>query len=164
MLESNDMRGQLRIEVRDASGQLVETQVCRNRIVKSGRQLVAHLFGGNVPAGTDLNKVGFIAVGQGTDAATDAQQTLVSERLRKAIGTLQHSDFVDKDASNNDVQRVKVSITTTFDYKEANGDKPLVEAGLFTASTAGTMYNRVVFDPVKKSESFQLTLLWEIIF
>jgi hypothetical protein len=35
---------------------------------------------------------------------------------------------------------------------------------LVTASAAGTMYNRVVFDAVTKVNTFKLTLIWDIVF
>ena len=50
------------------------------------------------------------------------------------------------------------------DFGDANGTAPLREAGIFTAETNGVMYNRVVFDPVTKTNAFKLTLLWDIVF
>jgi hypothetical protein len=51
-----------------------------------------------------------------------------------------------------------------FDFGEANGPEPLREAAIFTAAADGTMYNRVVFDPVTKADTFKLTLIWDIVF
>ena len=169
MQERNDMRGQLRIEMRDRDGNVVQTQTCKNRIVLTGRYLVAHLFGGVPTPDPTLKTVAFLAVGEGADAAADDQTKLVTERIRKPIAKIDYADFMDKDAQGNPVKRVRATITVTFDYKEANAPAPLVEAGLFTDDNttpekAGLMYNRVTFDQVHKNDSFQLTLLWEIIF
>ena len=169
MQERNDMRGQLRIEMRDRDGLVVQTQTCKNRIVLTGRYLVAHLFGGVPTPDPTLKTVGFLAIGEGASAPSDDQTKLVTERLRKPIAKIDYADFMDKDTQGNPVKRVRATVTVTFDYKEANGPTPLVEAGLFTddnttPAKAGLMYNRVTFDKVNKNESFQLTLLWEIIF
>jgi hypothetical protein len=61
--------------------------------------------------------------------------------------------------------RLRVTLQTVFDFAEANDPSvPLREAGIFTAETGGVMYNRVVFEPVTKTNAFRLTLFWEIIF
>jgi hypothetical protein len=57
-----------------------------------------------------------------------------------------------------------VSLQSVFDFGEANGTDPLREAGIFTAPSAGTIYNRIVFDPVTKANTFKLTLIWDIVF
>jgi hypothetical protein len=62
------------------------------------------------------------------------------------------------------VKRIRVSLQCVFDFGEANGADPLREAGIFTAASAGTIYNRVVFDPVTKANTFKLTLIWDILF
>ena len=62
------------------------------------------------------------------------------------------------------VRRVRVTLKTVFDFNEANGTDPLREAGIFNAATGGVMYNRVVFDPVSKTNAFKLTLIWDITF
>jgi hypothetical protein len=59
---------------------------------------------------------------------------------------------------------VRAQVQTVFDYAEANGADPLREAAIFTALAGGTMYNRVVFDPVTKTNTFRLTLIWDILF
>ena len=170
MQERNDMRGRLRIEVRDRDGNVVQTQECHNRIVLSGRYLVAHMFGGVPTPDPTIKPIAFLAVGEGAAAVTDDQTALVTERgPRKAIAKIDYTDFTD-----TGTKRVRATITATFDYKEVNGNAPLVEAGLFTDDNtvdpktktpkAGIMYNRVTFNQVNKNESFQLTLLWEIIF
>jgi hypothetical protein len=63
-----------------------------------------------------------------------------------------------------DVKRIRVGLTASFDFGEANGPEPLQEAGLFNAAADGVMYNRVVFEPVTKTDAFKLTLLWEVVF
>ena len=61
--------------------------------------------------------------------------------------------------------RIRVSLQAVFDFNEANDPAvPLREAAIFTAAAGGVMYNRVVFEPVTKTDAFKLTLLWDVIF
>lgn len=163
MREHMDMTGQLRIALTDRSGALVYENVHKNLIVKSGRQLVAQLFGG-VQAGTPPSRVTHMGVGTGSTAAIDDQLDLVAPRLpRNPITSVVYNDVTDA-SGGTPVKRIKVSLQTVFDFGEANGTTQLREAGIFTAATGGVMYNRVVFDGVTKSDTFKLTLLWDILF
>jgi hypothetical protein len=159
MQETNDMRGHLTLRLIDRTGEVVAERSYHNRIVKSGRLLVAQMFGG-VDDGSKLNTISHIGVGTGGDKADDRQTALVRERTpRRPLDKPTYSDLVDRET-----QRVKVSLTATFDYNDANGPEPLQEAALFNAATGGVMYNRVTFEPVTKSNAFKLTLLWEVVF
>jgi hypothetical protein len=159
MQEINSMYGQLTLRLIDQAGALVAERTYHNRIVKTGRLLVAQMFGG-VSDGSQLAKISHIGVGTGGDKPDDKQTTLVKERSpRRPVDKPTYSDLADRDT-----QRVKVSLTATFDYNDANGPEPLQEAALFNAETGGVMYNRVTFDPVTKSNAFKLTLLWEVVF
>ena len=158
MQENMDMQGRLRILAQDREGRIILDRTHNNRIVKSGRALVAQLYAG-VP-GTPPPPVSHMAVGTGSDAATDDQTALVAERARNPIGTPVYTEIVD----TSGIKRIKVSLQAVFDFADANGADPLREAGIFTANTAGTMYNRVVFDAVTKENTFKLTLIWDIVF
>jgi hypothetical protein len=159
MQETNDMRGRLTLRLIDRAGEIVAERSYHNRIVKSGRLLVAQMFGG-VADGSALNTISHIAVGTGGDKPDDRQTALIKERSpRRPIDKPAYSDLAERD-----VQRVKVSLTATFDYNDANGPEQLQEAALFNAESGGVMYNRVTFEPVTKSNAFKLTLLWEVVF
>jgi len=157
MRENMDMRGKLRIIAEDRSGRIVHDCRHNNRIVTSGRRLVAELYAG--VGGTPPSQVSHMAVGTGSTAAADNQIELDAERARNAVITPVYNEIIDAGVS-----RVKVTLQTVFDFDEANGDEPLREAGIFTAAADGTMYNRVVFDPVTKTDTFKLTLIWDIVF
>lgn len=158
MRETMDMQGRLRLLLEDSNGRILLDRAHANRIVKNGRQLVAQLFAG--VTGTPPSKVSHMAVGTGADAATDDQAALVAERARNPVATPVYSEIVD----GAGVKRIKVSLQSVFDFGEANGTDPLREAGIFTAPSAGTIYNRIVFDPVTKANTFKLTLIWDIVF
>lgn len=164
MQESIDMRGQLTLRLTDTNGHIFHQQHYKNRIVKTGRKLVAEMFAG-ITAGTLPTKVTHMAVGtDGTDP-NDDQETLLAERSpRKPLSEVQYSEFVENPGTAQEVKRWRTSLTAVFEFEEANGTQPLREAAIFNAETGGVMYNRVVFDPVTKTNAFKLTLLWDIIF
>ncbi len=165
MLESMDMRGQCTLQLTDADGQVVHRRVQGNRIVKSGRRLVAQLFGG-VTAGTPPTQVSHVAVGTDGTAPTDDDTALHAQRGDpNPITDVSYTDFDEPVPSSTDViKRTRVSVTAVFDFDQANGPDPLREAGVLTAATGGVLYNRVVFDPVTKTNAFKLTVLWDIVF
>jgi hypothetical protein len=158
MRETMDMQGKVRLLLEDSEGRLLLDRTHPNRIVKSGRQLVAQLFAG--VEGTPPSKVTHMAVGTGKDEAKDDQVGLQAERARNPVGKPVYGEIVD----DKGVKRIKVSLQSVFDFGEANGAEPLCEAGLFTAKSEGTIYNRVTFDPVTKANTFKLTLIWDIVF
>lgn len=147
------MKGRLTILLFDRQGQPAGHIASDNDIVMSGRDLVAKQF-----AGQQIDPISHLAVGTGNDASDPTAKTsLENEIFRKTINEVDiGNDIVEVDG------RVKVTITTTLDFIEGNGE--LTEAGLFNAPEEGVMYNRVVFPVVNKTEDFQLTLVWEILF
>jgi hypothetical protein len=164
MKENLDMRGHLTLRLIDRQGQVIREQQQHNRIVRTGRLMVAQMFGG-VTSGTLPTQVTHIGIGTDATASADNQTGLVAERSpRKPISTPVYSDFTETLSGGEQVVRIKVAVSAEYDFGEGNGAQPLTEAAIFTALTGGTMYNRVVFDPVTKSNAFKLSLLWEILF
>lgn len=163
MRESNEMRGVLTMQVTDRAGALVSETRYQNRIVTSGRTLVAQLFGG-VAGGLAPSAVTHMAVGTDATAPGDGDAALKAERApRRPISSVDYSE-ISEGAGGSEVKRVRARLTAVFDFGDANGADPLREAGIFTAESGGIMYNRVVFEPVTKTDAFKLTLLWDIVF
>ena len=165
MLESMDMRGRFTAHLIDADGQVVHRQVRSTHIGKSGRRLVAGLCGG-VACGTPPTQVSHVAVGTNGTRPSDDDGSLKAQRgSPNPITEVTYTDFDEPIPPGSDVvKRTRVSVTAVFDFDEANGSAPLREAGLLTAATDGVLYNRVVFDPVTKTNAFKLTVLWDIVF
>jgi hypothetical protein len=165
VLESMDMRGRFTVHLTDGAGQVVHRQVRSNHIVKSGRRLVAELFGG-VATGTPPTQVSHVAVGTNGAPPSDDDGSLKAQRGDpNPITEVAYTDFDEPIPSTTDVvKRTRVSVTAVFDFDQANGSAPLREAGLLTAATGGVLYNRVVFQPVTKTDAFKLTVLWDIVF
>jgi hypothetical protein len=163
MRESNEMRGALTMQVTDRQGLLVYEMRQKNRIVTSGRSLVAQLFAG-VAGGVPPSQVTHMGVGTNAMAPGDGDGALKAERApRRAISSVDYSE-ISEGTGADEVKRVRARLTAVFDFGDANGTEPLREAGIFTAETGGVMYNRVVFEPVTKTDAFKLTLLWDIVF
>jgi hypothetical protein len=163
MNEKHTMSGFLTLQVSDREGRLVYEQPCKNRIVTSGRRMVAQMFGG-VPSGTPPSKVSHMAVGEDGTAPADGDTGLRAQRAgRKPIGEVTYEEF-DEPIEGGSIRRIRARLTAEFDFGEANGDEPLREAGVFNAATGGVMYNRVTFQEVTKTGAFKLTLLWDIVF
>lgn len=165
MNEEMNMHGAVTVQLSDREGRVIYELRQNNRIVFTGRDLVARLFAGTT-GGTPPSKVTHIAVGWDGTPATDDQTALGKEwatkegvLLRKPIEKVEI-----KPDTGTGIKRARASLSAVFDFKEVNGTDPLREAGLFTAATGGVMYNRVVFDAVTKTDAFQLTLLWDITF
>jgi hypothetical protein len=163
MREDNGMRGTLTMRVTDGDGLVVYEAQHKNRIVTSGRNLVAQLFAG-IAGGVPPGQVTHMAVGTDATPATDADNALRAERVpRRAISSVDYSE-ISEGSGASEVKRVRARLTAVFDFGDANGTDPLREAGIFTAENDGIMYNRVVFEPVTKTDAFKLTLLWDIVF
>ena len=162
MHDDMDLRGNVTIVVTDAEGRLVQRQDRPNRIVLAGRTLVAQHFAG--VQGTPPGKVTHLAVGANATPTADDQTALLAERApRRPITEVLYEPIQVVDGTTT--SRMRVRLKAVFDFADANDPGvPLREAGVFTAATAGVMYNRVVFAPVTKTDAFQLTLQWDITF
>ena len=160
MEDRMDMSGRLTIVMRDRAGHVALEQRQRNRIVSGGRRLVAEMFAGQT-AGPPRTPVSSMAIGTGNTEPADADTVLAAQRGNpKAITKVDYSTFTDPQGG---ASRIKVQLTTQLDFGEANDPSaPLREAGLFNAD--GVLYSRVVFKDVTKTDTFQLTLIWEIVF
>lgn len=163
MRESIDMRGRVTLRLTDQDGIIVYEKQQHNRIVRTGRLMVAQMFAG-VQSGVPPTKITHIGIGTDGTAPADSQTTLLAERApRKPVSAPVYSDFTET-VEARPVVRVRVQVSAEYDFGEGNGADPLREAAIFTAETGGIMYNRVTFDPVVKSSAFKLSLFWEILF
>jgi hypothetical protein len=163
MRETIEMRGAVTLLLTDRSGAVIQEAYHKNRIVTSGRSLVAQRFAGQA-GGPPPSQVTHMALGTDATDPSDADTALKAERApRKEISAVDYSE-VSEGAGAAELKRVRARLTAVFDFGDANGAAPLREAGIFTADTGGVMYNRVVFEPVTKTDAFKLTLLWDIVF
>ena len=128
MREDNEMRGTLTMRVTDGDGLVVYEAQHKNRIVTSGRNLVAQLFAG-IAGGVPPGQVTHMAVGTDATPATDADNALRAERVpRRAISSVDYSE-ISEGSGASEVKRVRARLTAVFDFGDANGTEPLREAG-----------------------------------
>jgi hypothetical protein len=142
--------GTLSIKLVDENGKLKENREIKNLVVNSGKAFIAQSMlktTANTPAA-----VTHIGVGTGVTAAAAADTALVTE-----IGTRQTvtPTNVTTTVTNDSAQYV-----ASFGAGIATG--ALTEAGLFNASTAGTMVCRTVFSVINKGANDTLTITWKV--
>jgi len=136
--EDLKMTGALTVE---KNGEIVHR--IRNLVVTSGRNLVASRLAGS---GSVITHMG---VGTGTTAAAAAQTALTSELDRNGLTVSGGT------ASANTVEYAST-------WNAGDGTGALTEAGMFTASSGGTMLARTVFSVVNKGINDSITITWTI--
>jgi hypothetical protein len=158
MKDRMEMSGRLTLVLRNRDGTVALERTQSNRIVASGRRLVAEMFAGNTIGGP-RRPVSKIAVGEGSVAPADGDTVLGAPRgAAKPINQVEYLPV-----TAGEVARIRVRLTVQLDFGDANNPAvPLREAGLF--NDADVLYSRVVFQPVTKTDTFQLTLIWDIDF
>jgi hypothetical protein len=92
-----------------------------------------------------------MALGAGTTAAAAGQSDLVS-----TLGSREALDSTTIAGANNN----QVVYVSSFEAGDATG--AVTEAGIFNASTAGTMLCRTVFPVVNKAADDAMTVTWTI--
>jgi len=140
------LTGTWKFEVFDENGKRKSRKTVRNLIVNSGLAWVAQYINAAVPPAN----MSHIGVGTGTTAAAAANTALQTEVLSRGSVT----KSVVTTTVTNDTMRFVVTI------QNASTSKTITEAGLFNASTSGTMFNRAVFTGVglAATDNMQITL------
>ena len=114
-----------------------------NLVVKAGIDFVF-----DTVFGVGATHMNYIAVGTGTTAVANTQTALVTQLLRKSAN-YSHS-----------AGTAVASVSSTFNAGEATG--AITEAGIFNASTAGIMFDRVVFPVINKGANDTYVATFEI--
>lgn len=113
-----------------------------NLVVQVGKNFLATAITNN-----STSPFGYMALGGGTAAPNTADTALQSEIARQA---LQSSSTIG-------------SSTTMIGYFGPGiGTGTLTEAGIFNASSSGTMLSRIVFGAVSKTPTDSLTITWTV--
>jgi hypothetical protein len=121
----------------------VEREI-KNLVVTAGKGLVASRLSSNSAA-----VIGYMAVGTGTTAAAAGNTTLVAELDRNALAV-----------SGGSVSGSEINYAAT--WNAADGTGALTEAGLFNASSGGTLFARTVFAVVNKGADDTVTINWTV--
>ena len=137
------LSGDVKIELIDQNGQIKETREIKNLVVSTGLTFICSRM-----ADTSSNVMSHMALGSGTTAAAANQTDLVS-----ILGSREALDSTS--ASSNTITYV-----ASFEAGDATG--AVTEAGLFNASSGGTMLCRTVFSVVNKGAQDILNITWVI--
>lgn len=143
-MQTQDMikaTGALRLVLTKADGTSEEFDF-KNLVVTVGKEFVASRM-----VGTASNVMSHMALGSGTTAPAAGNTALETELGRVALaGAVAASNVV--------------TYTATFSAGTATG--AVTEAGIFNASSAGTMLCRTVFSVVNKGVDDALSVTWTI--
>lgn len=134
--------GQVSIDIFGPNGELKEKAYIPNLVVAVGRAYIASRMKDD-----SSTAMSHMAVGTGAVAADAADTTLGTEANRQLLlSTIVASNVV----------------TYTAEYAAGQGTGALTEAGIFNASSAGTMLCRTVFDVINKAAGDSMTITWTV--
>lgn len=131
------MKGRLTIALNDEVVQEVD-----NLVVTTGKNYVASRM-----KDATATAMSHMAIGTGSTAAAAGDTALGSESARTAL-------------TSTTVTNNEVAYVDTFGAGVGTG--AITEAGLFNASSAGTMLCRTVFSVVNKGADDSMTITWTV--
>lgn len=142
MLENLKTIGKVFARVIGPEGQVKEEiDLGYNLITTNGKNGIAD----QLLASPTITKPTHMGIGTGTTAPAESNTALVTE-----VGT---RVSLTKSRSNN-------VVTNVASFGAGNGTGAITEAGIFTASTGGTMYSRITFSAINKGSNDTLELTW----
>lgn len=145
------MVGRLTIELFDQDGKLKQVQDVPNLVVTTGKNFIASRM---KDASADV--MSHMAIGDGSAASPGTatapaagDTALGNEKARVAL-------------TATSVSANAVTYTATFAAGTPAAAAAVVEAGLFSASSAGTMLCRTTFAVVNKGTNDTMTVTWTV--
>lgn len=143
--ENIGVKGDLRIVIKDTqTGEIKLDREEKNLVVTVGKNFIASRMAGTTPA-----VMGWIGVGTGSTSPAAGDTTLVTEVARQATTVSGGT------ASTN-------TVTYVATFAAGTGTGALQEAGIFNASSAGTMLSRTTYSVVNKGSADEMTITWTI--
>ena len=142
--ETTKATGKVNIVVKDENGKLKEEFTVPNLVVTTGLNFIASRM-----EGVDDAIMSHMAVGTDNTAAAGGDTALGSEVAGARVA------LTDGVASGGDM-------VYTATFPAGTGTAALTEAGIFNASSAGTMLCRTVFAVINKGAADTMTVTWTI--
>ena len=136
------LRGEVALVLRDKNGNVKDERTIKNLIVDTGLNFICDRMKDDETAMTHM------ALGSGSTAAAAGDTSLGSQ-----LGSREALDS--STVTNNQIVYV-----SSFEAGDATG--AVTEAGIFNASSGGTMLCRTVFSVVNKAADDTLTINWTI--
>lgn len=134
--------GRLLIEVFGEDGSLKEAVEIKNLVVDTGKDYIASRM-----KDATATAMSHMAVGTDNTPAAAGQTALIAEVARVAL------------TSTTVASNVVTYIAT---FPAGTGTGALTEAGIFNASSAGTMLCRTVFSVINKGALDSMTITWTV--
>ena len=144
MEEQMKLTGYIKFDLFDAKGNLKQHEEVKNVVVTVGKNYLAAWLMAASQAGFFMQ---YLALGTGVTAANSADTTLETELATRVAGTLTSSTNVWQNQG-------------TFGAGINTG--AITEAGIFSASSGGTMLARQVFPVINKAAGDSLQVTWQI--
>ena len=138
------LKGRLDIVVTSQDGVVKQEQSVDNLVVTTGKSFVASRM-----AGSSASVMSHMAIGTDNTAAAASDTGLGSESARVALTSTT--------VNNNDVVYV-----ANFAAGTPSSAAVITEAGIFNASSSGTMLCHTVFGAISKGTSDSLTITWTV--
>lgn len=147
MLQDNlKLTGRIKFDLYDASGALKETREIKNVIVTVGKNFLANWL----TAATQIDYfMRYIGIGTGTNAANSADTDLQTPLPTRVAGTL---------SSSTNVWRNQAL------FGPGVNTGAWSEAGIFSASSGGTLFARQTFGVITKAAGDSIQVTWEVTF
>ncbi|HSG51709.1 MAG TPA: hypothetical protein VLA40_06350 [Rheinheimera sp.] len=141
--EQMSVKGRLSVVLLDADGKVKQSQDIPNLVVNSGLAFIASRMKDTTDAA-----MSHMAVGSGTTAAA-AGNTALETQIGSRVSL-----------TSTTVTANATAYVATF--AAGTGTGAITEAGIFNASTSGTMLCRTVFSVVNKGADDTLQITWTI--
>jgi hypothetical protein len=142
-LENLKVKGRLNIVLKNSAGEVKDTREVDNLVVSAGLAFITSRMGG-----TSADVMSHMAIGDGTTAAAAGDTDLES-----ILGSREALDSTTPSTN---------TIVYVSSFEAGEGTGAVTEAGIFNASTAGTMLCRTVFSVVNKGADDTMTITWTI--
>ena len=136
--------GELKIVVTDPNGTVKHEQEVKNLVVTAGLGYIASRM-----KDATATAMSHMAIGTGNTAAAAGNTTLGTESARVAL-------------TSTTVTAAAVAYVATFPAGTPASLTAITEAGLFNASSAGTMLCRTVFSVVNKDAGDTMSITWTV--
>lgn len=141
--EGLKVTGRVHLVKTNEIGQIIEERDVPNLVVTTGKNHIASKIVATTNSPASMTHMG---IGTGTGAAA-VGDTVLTQTGRVALSS--------SSVLNN-------TITYTATFPAGTGDGAITEAGIFNASSSGTMLCRTVFPTVNKGSGDQITITWVI--
>lgn len=129
------------IVLRGPDGKIKQEQTIHNLIVTAGRNAIVSRLASSPGTAVPTH----MAIGTGATAAAAGDTTLQTEIDRNALTSCTASGGV---------------LTMVGDWAAGDGTGAITEAGVLSASSAGTLFSRAVFSVINKAAGDTLQITW----